>query len=436
MTMTLPLTAEDFAALMAPLGPFEACPLLAVAVSGGADSLCLTLLADHWARQSGGRMVAVTVDHRLRADSGAEAARVAQWLTARGIEHHILTWDGDKPRAGIQAAARAARYALMEQWCAARGVLHLLLAHHQDDQAETVLLRLGRGSGVDGLAAMAPVSERFSLRLLRPLLTVSRARLAATLVELGQDWIEDPSNRNPIFARARLRARLPELAVDGLTPSRLAATARRMARAADALDDGVAALAARTVDFHAAGYALARADAFADAPAEIALRLLARLVRALGGGDHPPREERVEALYARLCQGGLEGGATLAGCRIVPWRGRLLFCREAGRMAPPVTLSPGMSECWDGRFRVAVAADAPPGLRLGGLGYGAPEAVRRLLGAMPAAVRATLPAIYDQQGLCAVPHLGYNRGVPVASVLRWIAATPSAPVTLGRRRLV
>lgn len=433
--MTIPLNAAEFAALMAPLQPFETMPNLAVAVSGGADSLCLALLAAEWARARGGRAVALTVDHRLRPDSAPEAARVGQWLAARGIDHHILVWEGARPDADIQAAARTARYALMEQWCGGRGVLHLLLAHHRDDQAETLFLRLGRGSGVDGLAAMAPVAERFSLRLLRPLLTIPRARLAATLMAAGQEWIEDPSNHNPAFARARLRARLPELAAEGLSPERLAATARRMARAADALDGAVAELAARTVEFHGAGYALAAPEAFAGIPEEIGLRLLARMVRAVGGGDHPPREERTEALFSRL-RHGLDAAATLAGCRVAPWRGRLLFCREAGRMAPPQAVEPGAEILWDGRFRLAVPAHIPPGLRVGALGDGAPTDVRRLLAPLPAAVRPTLPAFYDVQGLCAVPHLGYNRGVPVGSVPRWIVAAPLAAVTSGGRRLV
>ena len=433
--MTIPLNAAEFTALMAPLEPFEARPDLAVAVSGGADSLCLALLAAEWARARGGRAVALTVDHRLRPDSASEAAQVGQWLAARGIDHHVLVWEGAKPDADIQAAARMARYALLEQWCAARGVLHLLVAHHRDDQAETLLLRLGRGSGVDGLAAMAPVAERFSLRLLRPLLTVPHTRLAATLMAAGQDWIEDPSNRNPAFARARLRARLPELADEGLSAERLAATARRMARAAEALDGAVAEVAARKVEFHGAGYAVAASDAFVAVPEEIGLRLLARLVRAVGGAEHPPREERTEALYVRLRQ-GLDAAATLAGCRVAPWRGRLLFCREAGRMAPPLVLTAGTDMVWDGRFRLAVAAHIPPGLRVGALGNGAPPEVRRLLAPLPAAVRPTLPAFYDVQGLCAVPHLGYNRGVPVGSVPRWIVAAPSAAATSGGRRLV
>ena len=155
---------------MAALGPFEARPDLAVAVSGGADSLALCLFADRWVRARGGRLVALTVDHGLRPGSRQECATLARWLGGRGIEHDILTWKGAKPAAGIQAAAREARYSLLHEACRERGILHLLLAHHAADQAETVLLRAGAGSGFDGLAAMPAVSGLEAPRRLRPLL--------------------------------------------------------------------------------------------------------------------------------------------------------------------------------------------------------------------------------------------------------------------------
>ena len=154
-----PIGAAEFAALLDPLGPFEPAPLLAVGVSGGADSLALVLLADRWARARRGSVLALTVDHALRDGSAAEAAQVGHWLAARGIAHEVLRWDGPKPATAIQETARAARYRLLGQRCAGTGILHLLLAHHRDDQAETVLLRRAQGSGRDGLAGMAAIRE-------------------------------------------------------------------------------------------------------------------------------------------------------------------------------------------------------------------------------------------------------------------------------------
>ena len=147
MYRAAPVGDEEFAALLLPFAPFEPSPHLAIAVSGGADSMALALLADRWARMRGGRVTALTVDHGLRAEAAAEAAQVARWLAERGIAAMTLAGVAPLPRRDIQAQARALRYRLLEGWCAEAGVLHLLIAHHQEDQAETLLLRLGRGSG-------------------------------------------------------------------------------------------------------------------------------------------------------------------------------------------------------------------------------------------------------------------------------------------------
>ena len=150
---------DEFAAAMALLAPFEPAPLVAVAVSGGPDSLALALLAARWAASRGGRAVALTVDHHLRPESTGEALQVGRWLADRGIAHAVLDWSPPPVLAGdIQAAARDARYAMLEAWCREAGALHLLVAHHAEDQAETLLLRLGRGSGLAGLAAMPAVA--------------------------------------------------------------------------------------------------------------------------------------------------------------------------------------------------------------------------------------------------------------------------------------
>ena len=165
----------------------------------------LEILLRDWAVTRAGTVVALVLDHGLRPDSAAEARRVRAQLRCEGLEAQILRWRGPKPGANLQAAARAARYGLLEDCCARRAILHLALGHHLEDQSETLLLRLGRGSGLDGLAGMAPLVERPRVRLLRPLLGVPRARLKALLEARGLDWVEDPANRDPLHARVRLR---------------------------------------------------------------------------------------------------------------------------------------------------------------------------------------------------------------------------------------
>lgn len=399
---------------MGRFGPFEARPHLAVGVSGGADSMALALLADRWARARSGTIVALTVDHGLRSESGEEARTVGRWLEACGIAHRVLRWRGEKPGHGLPAAAREARYALLGDFCRRRGILHLLLAHHRDDQAETLLLRLARGSGVDGLAAMAPSAERSHYRILRPFLGIERARLEATLRTAGQDWVEDPSNADPAYARARLRALLPRLAQEGLTVPRLAATSARLAHARAALEDVVAVLLARHAAVHPAGFVLLEWAVLDAQPQEVALRLLSRALMAVSGAPYPPRLERLARLRAALEAGAPGRARTLLGCRIAPALGRLLVCREASDARTP--LAPGGSALWDRRFVVRLARAAPPQPRLevkalGASGWRWVAAARPDLAAsrLPAPVRETVPALFDLEGPLAVPHFNFCR---------------------------
>jgi tRNA(Ile)-lysidine synthase len=411
----VPLEAEEFAGLMAPLAPFEPDPRIAVAVSGGADSLALVVLLHDWASARGGTVSALTVDHGLRPESAAEAGFVARTLAPLGLQHRILRWRDAKPGSNVQAVARRARYDLLLRWGAARGLLHLALGHHLDDQGETLLLRLGRGSGLEGLAAMAPVVELPGLRLLRPLLGVPKARLEATLSARGLAWIEDPSNRDPTQARARLRLLMPRLAKEGLTPARLAATAGHLGRARAALDLAVGRLLVRAVAVHPAGFARLESGPLLAAPEEIGLRALARVLMTVGGAEYTPRLERLQRLYGRI-GAGLARGATLGGCRIVRRRGRLLVVRETAAV-PEVPVRPGERLRWDGRFEVSVhrrAGDRGGALRLGALGtagWAEARAAAPDLRAtpIPAPARPALPALRDAEGLLAVPYLGYER---------------------------
>ena len=412
-----PLGGAEFDRLMAALGPFERQPTVAAAVSGGPDSMALGVLAHEWARARGGRVLALVVDHGLRPDSGVEARRVTGWLGDIGIGHAVLSWDGPKPAAEIQAAARAARYRLLVDHCRADGVLHLLIAHHRDDQAETFLLRLGRGSGLDGLAAMAAIVETAGGRLLRPLLAVPPARLRATLEARGLPWVDDPSNRDSGFARTRLRGLAPLLAADGVTPGRLGRTAMALGRARRILDGAVAGLLAEAVTPHPAGFCWLDAQSYGAAPDAVARRALTRLLLCVGGGAYPPRSARLGRLHRALADDGLGAGRTLGGCRILARRRGVLVCREPAATAGETPLAAGGSAVWDRRFVVGAPARAAPGAggftvrRLGRDGWTRIAAAQHGLRdvPLPGAVRPALPAICDLDGIVAVPHLGFMR---------------------------
>ena len=416
------LAAPDFARLMAALAPFEENPHIAVAVSGGRDSLALLFLAHDWATAAGGKATGLTVDHGLRPESAMEARQVARWARRQGIAHRTLAWRGRKPGVNLQAEARAARYRLLTDWCRGAGVLHLLLAHHREDQAETLLLRLARGSGLDGLAAMAPVVETPDMRLLRPVLDCPRARLGATLEARGQPWLDDPANEDARHARVRLRALMPSLAHEGLTVDRLAATASRLGRARLAVEAATADLLSGGATLDPAGYALLDPAALKTVPVEVALRALGHLLRAVGGSEYPARLARLERLHREIAAGDLPGARTLGGCRIVPAGAEnsrhLLIVREPAAVAPACAIRPGDRLVWDGRFEVTLRRRpraARGQIRVGPLGLAGWRAARAASpmlaeSAVPVLALPTLPAFVDLDGPLAVPHLCYGRG--------------------------
>jgi tRNA(Ile)-lysidine synthase len=338
MSTARPVSQEETARLFAPLA---AAPLVLLAVSGGADSLALLVLAARWAMAADRpRLAVATVDHGLRPTSAAEAAHVAAVAAGFGLPHATLYWEGPKPRRGIEAAARQARYDLLAAHAAARGARHLVTAHTRDDQAETVLLRLAAGSGPAGLAAMRPLIRRpDGLIHVRPLLTVPKARLVATLDAEGIAWCEDESNRDPALARGRLRAARAVLAREGLTDARLARLAARSAEAEDALA-AAAAAAWREVALSSSSFVEIDLPKLLALPAELRLRVIGRAVAAVGEGEI--RLARLEALAQALVEAAARGGRiarTLAGARVGIEGGRLMAVpapprRERGASAP------------------------------------------------------------------------------------------------------
>ena len=316
----------------------QAFPVLVLAVSGGPDSTALMLLAARWrdALKKKPTLIAVTVDHGLRKESKHEAAAVARLARKLKITHRTLRWTGRKPSAGLQNAARMARYQLLGNAARKAGAAHILTAHTLDDQAETVLIRMSRGSGLTGLGAMTrmamlPVDGERSITLVRPLLDVSKARLIATLRAAKIAYADDPSNRDPNFTRVRLRGLMNALADEGLDAGRLAQLARRLRRAENAIEAAVDRAAALVVDMPRPHTVALEARRFAELPAEIALRLLGRLVAQVG--DEGPIElGKLEALKLAL-DGAQNAGdgrfrRSLAGA-IVTLAGRQMIVERA-----------------------------------------------------------------------------------------------------------
>ena len=305
---------------------------LVLAVSGGPDSLALMRLAARW-RDSGAAVAlhVATVDHGLRANSGVEAAQVGQWARALGLNHEILLWRGEKPKSGLQERAREARYALLFGHARAVGAQALVTAHHADDQWETILMRLARGSGLAGLAGMAREQVFPQGRLLRPLLALPKQALIDLCRREGQDFFEDPANSNPAYERARWRAAAAALHALGLTPERLGKLAERARKADEAIDRTADALLQRTKMPESDVYHLGEAEG---APQAVLERFLAKaLARVIG--EPPSRLERLEDFALKLHAALRKGSAfraTLGGCAVqIDERKVLTLRREATR---------------------------------------------------------------------------------------------------------
>jgi tRNA(Ile)-lysidine synthase len=294
------ISAQDAKNLFADL---KTAPAIVLAVSGGPDSIALMWLAARWRRalSRGPRLIAVTVDHGLRPEAAREARDVKRLARTFDLPHLTLRWTGAKPKTGLPAAAREARYRLLAQAARKSGATHILTAHTRDDQAETLLMRMLRGSGIAGLAAMARVSEREGVWLARPLLDVSKSQLIATLNRARIGFADDPTNRDTAFTRPRLRAIMPVLAEEGGNAKNLARLASRLARANAAVEvlvDGAERYLALKDRNDAARFGF-DATAFAGLPEEIRLRLLKRAIDRVG---HEGQAElgKMEALLAAL----------------------------------------------------------------------------------------------------------------------------------------
>lgn len=375
---------------MARLGPFEPSPVLAVAVSGGADSTALAILARRWLEQQGGSLLALVVDHGLRPTSAAEAAITVQRLTQRDIPARLLPLSGLTPGPALAERARIMRYRTLTQACQEAGILHLLLGHHVADQMETLVMRVLRGSQTHGLAGMSALRETPGVRLLRPLLGLDPAQLRRFLVAIGADWIEDPSNQDPRAMRSRLRHRLSLHPADDA--ARAMADVGRL-RAKQEID--TAAELASRVTIRPEGFAVL-------SPGRIGSAAMSRLIRTIGGLSYPPGPNQISDLAAQ------PRPATIAGVRIMRARrssADLLIVREEAAVMEPRELSPDM--IWDGRFRVIAHGTPPVAATIGKLGADAVR-FRGSASDLRSCVLRTLPAVRVGNFLAAVPHLGYG----------------------------
>jgi tRNA(Ile)-lysidine synthase len=428
---TEPLTASAFATLMQPFVPVSL--RLAVAVSGGPDSMALAWYVHNWTAVHQGDLRAFIVDHGLRPDSASEATATQQQLARIGLKAEILRWEHPPIASRIHLLARKARYRLLIEACQRHAITDLLLAHHQDDQAETILMRLAKGSGVDGLAGMATQNTVHGLRLLRPLLHVPKDRLIAACQAAQMRYISDPSNGSSQFARGRLRRVMPLLATEGLTIDRMIDLAARAA-------DVKAALDYYTLDFlrisshrDDAGTLRIDLDKLRTAQTTIAQRAVQTCLQTFNAQRYPPEHASLLLLVEALLALKPMTPRTLHGCLVSRTTTQAVFMREEAAIADHATLHDGERVQWDNRWHVLLMASDPSlSYTIRPLGNQPHDVVDSLAPGLRRKIpqgraRATLPALWQGAKLVKIPTLGDKSPCCIQLMGRWPPQPLSTP---------
>ncbi len=392
---------------------------LAIALSGGADSLALTLLAAEYANRHGITLHALTVDHRLRAESTQEVTRVAGWMRERGIRHEILTPEHLPTSRNLQARARSWRYDALAKYCRTHGILHCLIAHHAGDNRETLLHHETRDAESDAHSGMAQVRLHHGVRFLRPMLQLERDDIEAFLAAQNTNFIHDPSNQNHRFARVRHRAQLRE---DSTTRDRLDAELLTLATARRAQEERLADAAMRCVTLHPFGAAEISLQHLRALTPTLAQQLLADTLTTIGGAERRPRHhETARLIYLLMSK---PRAATLAKCAITLHGETLLIAREPARVAEPLTLTGRGTARWDNRFTLHYAL--PPGdFTLRALGREGRAQLKHLPHtAPPFPLPLASPSLWHLDELRCVP---YITPIPTGMRVR-LGFTPAKPL--------
>ena len=325
---------------------------VAVGVSGGVDSLALCLLAHTWGEQTGVKITALTVDHGLRKESAREADQVKSWLTKRGIPHVTLMLDQTFPRYGIQAFARKWRFQLLGDWCRNNLAEVVMLAHTIEDQMETICMRILANSGPEGLSGMRSHTVVGGLRILRPLLNISKRRLIATCEAFNQNWVVDPSNQDTKYCRVKIRQRMPDIEKTGFERNKAVRLASAMEKLRNAFDQFSFSFIKNNGGILKTGIAWIKVSSFEQMPNKLQQIILLRLLISIGGASWPSNKKKINRLIDSLKREKVIK-ITLGGCVIEKTiSGKIWIYREIKRRCLSVVITPGAKLRWDNRFEV------------------------------------------------------------------------------------
>lgn len=289
---------------------------IAVAISGGSDSMALTLLSYNWSKLKKIDIISITVDHNLRKESGKEAKLVSNYMERRGIPHKILKYEGKIPKSNIESIAREYRYKMLFEYCKKENIKYLFIAHNADEQTETFFLNLSRGSGVYGLSSIPNIQEKEGIKIVRPMLNYSKKEIKEYLKKEKQKWIEDPSNKSDKYKRVRVRKLKKVLDELELTNERISKTILNMQRTREAIEFYVNEFIKEVKEYDDSEKILLKAENMKRYPKEIVLRGLSKILKEFGKKIYPPRLENLENIYYKIIRNELNKSTTLFGGKI------------------------------------------------------------------------------------------------------------------------
>jgi tRNA(Ile)-lysidine synthase len=382
----------EFSKIKKGLEGLDEVPAIALAVSGGADSMYLAYMCKNLLEESHLKIICLIVDHKLRVESTEEANFVKQQLESHGLKAEVLTWSTDKPKSNIHSIAREARYSLLIDYCKKHDISHLLTAHTYNDQAETILMRILRGTGVDGLCGIPFESIIQGIKLIRPLLCVKRSEIEGTLKSAGWIWVDDPSNKNTKYERVKIRNYLAQLPESSLAIQRLNLLGKNSRRVRSCLNSMLSeAYTKLCVEGRFKDITL-KLDGFINLDEEIALRLLSQALKKTSGKHYPPRLESLEKLYDEI-KHKEHFKKTLWGCEIHLKHGDIHIFRELREVEEKKRLVPNQDNYWDNRYKVNTTEE---GLYIGALGVVGLKMLKQYIkkNIGPAKLLYTTPAIF------------------------------------------
>ena len=345
---------EFFFKEMEKLGPYENKPHIAIAVSGGSDSMCLLMLANEWVKKKNGKITALVVNHKLRKESEAECYKLKNFFKINNIKNYFFEWKKNKKKNSIQERSRNFRYREFESWCYKNSVFHLLVGHHFDDQKETFLIRLNNNSNSYGLACMPKIIFKKKIRILRPMLNLKKEDILNYLIEKKINWFEDSSNNDSKYIRNNYRKALPKLEKEGLSDKILEKILDKAKRNRTQIEEKAVNWFVKNIEIDTLGFALINYNNLKKLDQNYFIFIITRIINLISGSVYPTKSKYIINFFNKLELKNNFKPFNLGGCHFFLLKEKLVICREILKNNKKNINSKFDCFYWDNRYEINV----------------------------------------------------------------------------------